>query len=164
MIINPSKLRKHWTEHFSNILNRPSAVNHTAFSQIPLSSLEFELDVLSSMVEIRKAILKANTDRASRKDGILVEIYKAAGFNAHETYHDFLQSIWEVLKMMDDFWVILLVSLYNNKWNKLWKLHEILTRFPSPERSWCESSSTDSSQFPNGNSQGRTVSSNQAGP
>lgn len=81
------------------------------------------------MVEIRKAILKENTDRALRKYGILVEIYKAAGFNALETYHDVLQNIWEVLKMLDDLWVTMIVSLYNSKWNKLWKLHKILTPF-----------------------------------
>ena len=45
----------------------------------------------------------------------LAELYKAAGANAFEAFHDVLQSIWEEEKMPDDFRDALIVSLFKNK-------------------------------------------------
>ena len=59
-----------------------------------------------------------SSGRASGKDGIPAEIYKAAGPNTLGAFHDVLQSIWEEEKMPDDFRDALIVSLYKNKGSK----------------------------------------------
>ena len=53
------------------------------------------------MEEIKKAILHTNSGRTSGKDSIPAEIYKAAGPNALEAFHDVLQSIWEEEEIQD---------------------------------------------------------------
>nr|KAG5705334.1 hypothetical protein BaRGS_011106 [Batillaria attramentaria] len=53
-----------------------------------------------------------------RKDSIPAEIYKVAGPNALEAFHDILLSIWEEEEMLDDFRDALIVSLYKNKGSK----------------------------------------------
>lgn len=74
-------------EHFSKQLNRLLTVDPRALSQIPQQSVQFELDVLLSVAEIRKAILHTNSNRASGKYDISTEIYKAAVTNATEAFH-----------------------------------------------------------------------------
>ena len=72
-----------------------------------------------TMEEIEKAIRQTNSGRASGKDGIPAEIYKTAGPNALQAFHDVLLSIWEEEeKMQDDFRNALIVSLYKNKGSK----------------------------------------------
>ena len=71
-----------------------------------------------TMEEIEKAIGQTNLGRASGEDGIPAEIYKAAGPNGPEAFHDLLLSIWEEEKIPDDFRDALIVSLYKNKGSK----------------------------------------------
>ena len=70
------------------------------------------------MEEIKKAILQTNSGKTSGKDSIPTEIYKAAGPNALEAFHDVLQSIWEEEEIQDDFHDALIFSLYKNKGSK----------------------------------------------
>lgn len=60
---------------------------------------------------MKKAICQVNSGRASGKDGIPAEIYKAAGPNALEAIHDVQLSIWEEDEMADDFRYALIVSI-----------------------------------------------------
>ena len=71
------------------------------------------------MDELSKALKQTNSGRASGKDGILAEIYKAAGPRAMEVFLDIIQSIWDQEKMPDDFRDTLIVALYKNKGSKV---------------------------------------------
>lgn len=51
------------------------------------------LDQSPTIDEVKKAISAMNSNRASGKDSIPAEIFKAAGPNALEAFHDVLQSI-----------------------------------------------------------------------
>ena len=79
-------LRNRWAEHFSTLLNRPSTVDPTALEQVPQQPTLFVLDLPPSMDELTKAIKQTNSGRASGKDGIPVEIYKAAGPKSHGSF------------------------------------------------------------------------------
>lgn len=50
-----------------------------ALGQISQQSLQSELDLSSFVVEVKRAILQTNSDRASAKNAISTDIYKAEG-------------------------------------------------------------------------------------
>lgn len=118
LIKDQEGLSKRWQEHFDNLLNRPSSVNTDALNQIPQQSIQAELADTPTIDEVVRAIHQTNSGRASGKDGIPAEIYKAAGPNALEAFHDVLKNIWEEEKMPDDFRDALIVALYKNKGSK----------------------------------------------
>ena len=74
--------------------------------------------VNSTIKEIKKAIHQTISVRASGKDCILAEIYKAAGPDALGAFHDVLLTVWEEM-MPDDFCNALIISLYKKKGSKL---------------------------------------------
>ena len=77
-----------------------------------------ELDAPPTLDEIKKAISQLNTNRASGKDGIPAEIYKAASPNTLESFHQVLNSIWDKEEMPEDFHDALIVAIYKNKGSK----------------------------------------------
>ena len=103
LIKDQEDLSKYWQEHFSNLINRPSSVDTGALSQIPQQPIQDSLAEPPTMDEIKKAIHQTSSGRASGKDGIPAKIYKAAGPNALEAFHDVLLSVWKEEKMPDDF-------------------------------------------------------------
>ena len=111
LIKDQEGLTKRWHEHFSNLLNRPSSVDADALSQIPQQPTQDWLAKPPTIDEMKKAICQVNSGRASGKDGIPAEIYKAAGPNALEAFHDVQLSIWEEDEMADDFRYALIVSI-----------------------------------------------------
>ena len=118
LIKDQEGLLKRWTEHFSSLLNRPSTVDQDVLNQIPQQPLLEDLDTPPTLDEIRKAINKTNSGRASGKDSIPAEIFKAAGPKALETFHDILLQVWEEEQMPADFKDALIVALYKNKGSK----------------------------------------------
>ena len=107
-----------WAEHFSTLLNRPSTVDPTALEQVPQQPTLNDLDFPSSMDELTKAMKQTNSGRASGKDGIPAEIYKAAGSRAMEVFLDIIQRIWDQEKMPEDLRDALIVAVYKNKGSK----------------------------------------------
>ena len=65
-----------------------------------------------------KAIHLTISGRASRKDGIPDEIYKAAGPDALGAFHHILLTVWEKKMISDDFRDALIVYLYKKKGSK----------------------------------------------
>ena len=103
LIKDQDVLREQWSEHFSNILNRPSSVIATAHDQIPQHPTLDELDHLPSDIEIKKAIHHMNSNGAQGKDGIPAELYKCTGPEAFDVFCDILSNIREEEKMPKDF-------------------------------------------------------------
>ena len=93
LIKDQEGLRKRWAEHFSTLLNKPSTVDPTALEQVPQQPTLNDLDLPPSMDELSKALKQTNSGRASGKDGIPAEIYKAAGPRAMKVFLDIIQSI-----------------------------------------------------------------------
>ena len=118
LIKDQEGLRNRWAEHFSTLLNKPSTVDPTALEQVPQQPTLNDLDLPPSMNELSKALKQTNSGRASGKDGIPAEIYKAAGPRAMEVFLDIILSIWDQEKMQDDIRDALIVALYKNKGSK----------------------------------------------
>ena len=109
-------LSKRWQEHFSTLLNRPSSVD--SLNKIPQQPERVSLAKPPNIEEIKKAIHQTISGRASGKDGIPAETYKAAGPDALGAFHDVQLTVWEEETMSDDFHDALIVSLYKKKGNK----------------------------------------------
>ena len=110
LIKDQAGLRDRWAEYFSNLLNLPSTIDPVALNQIPQQPIMDELDAPPTLDEIKKAISQLNTNRASGKDGIPAEIYKAASPNTLESFHHVLNSIWDEEEMPEDFRDALIVA------------------------------------------------------
>ena len=104
-------LSKRWWEHFNTLLNRPSSVDSDTLNQIPQQPVLVSLAKPPTIGEIKKAIHLTISGRASGKDGIPAEIFKAAGPDALAAFHDVLLTVWEEEMMPDDFRDALIVSL-----------------------------------------------------
>ena len=92
LIKDKEDLSKRWWEHFSTLLNWPSSVDLDTLNQIPQQPVRVLLTKPPTIKEIKKAIHQTISSRASGKDGIPAEIYKAAGPDALEAFHDVLLS------------------------------------------------------------------------
>ena len=112
-------LSKRWWEHFSTLLNQPSSVDLDTLNQIPQQPIRVSLTKSPTIKEIKKAIHQTISGRASGKDCIPAEIYKAAGPDALGAFHDVLLTVWEEKMMPDDFCDALIISLYKKKGSKL---------------------------------------------
>ena len=89
-----------------------------ALNHVLKQSIMDELNAPPTLDEIKKAISLLNTNRASGKDGIPDEIYKAASSNTLESFHHILNSIWDEEEMPEDFHDLLIVATYKNKSTK----------------------------------------------
>ena len=118
LIKDQESLSKRWREHFSTLLNWLLSVDSDTLNQIPQQPVWVSLAKPSTIDEIKKAIHQTVSGRASGKDGIPTEIYKAAGPDALVAFHDVLLTVWEEEMMPDDFRDALIVSLYKKKGSK----------------------------------------------
>ena len=107
LIKDKAAINMRWREHFSQLLNRPSSVDQSALDQVPQQQAIEELDNPPSMDEMKKAIKQMSCGKASGKDGIPAEVYKALSDEA-------LQA-WEEEEMPADLRNATIVALYKNK-------------------------------------------------
>ena len=111
-------LSKCWWEHFGTMLNWPSSVDSDTLNLIPQQLVRVSIAKPPTIEEIKKAIHETISGRASGKDGIPAEIYKAAGPDTLGAFHDVLLTVWEKETMPDDFHNALIISLWKKKGSK----------------------------------------------
>ena len=112
-------LRDRWAKNLLTSLNRPFTVEQAALpEQVSQQPVMERLDQPPTIDEAKKAISTINSTRASGKDSIPAEIFKAEGPKALEAFHDVLQSIWSEEDMAEDFHKPLIVALYKRKGRK----------------------------------------------
>lgn len=115
LIKDKAAIRERWKEPFSQLLNRPSSVDHTVLDHIPQRPVLEELDNTPSMEEAQKAIRQMSSGKAPGRDGIPAEVYKALSNEALQAFHSILVSIWEEEEMPADLRDASIVSLFKNK-------------------------------------------------
>ena len=116
---------------------------------IPQQPVQVSLAKPLTIEEIKKAIHRIIFGRTSGKDDIPAEIYKAAGPDALEAFHDVLLTVWEEGMMPADFRDALIVSLHKKKGCRTAVTTGVFPSSQLQERSLRESSLTNSSQSPN---------------
>lgn len=94
LLKDKSSILDRWREHFTNLLNRPSAVDPVALDLIPQKP-PLDLDLRPSLEEIKKSIRQTSAGNASGMDGIPIELDNTAGPETLDAFHNILSSIWE---------------------------------------------------------------------
>ena len=74
LLTEKSAIFDRWTEHFENVLNRPSTINEAAIALIPQVETNFSLDEPLTEEEVLKAIKLLSGGKAPGTDAILAEI------------------------------------------------------------------------------------------
>ncbi|KAL8577902.1 hypothetical protein ACOMHN_011898 [Nucella lapillus] len=65
-----------WTEHFNNVLNRPSNTSNQAIDRLPQVPISEAPDAPPTLEEIQKSIRLLSTDKAPGSDSIPADIDK----------------------------------------------------------------------------------------
>uniref|UniRef100_H3AKS9 Reverse transcriptase domain-containing protein n=1 Tax=Latimeria chalumnae TaxID=7897 RepID=H3AKS9_LATCH len=118
LIKDKAGITQHWAEHFNSLLSRSSSVDPKALDLVPQQPIKEDLDLPPSLGEVKTAISQMNTGKAPGKDGIMAEIYKAAGPKPIEILYNILSSVWEVEEMPKDFKDAIIIPLFKNKGSK----------------------------------------------
>ena len=77
-----------------------------------------DLDSPPTLDEVKKAIKQTSISKASGIDSRFAEIFRTAGPETLNTFHNILTSIWEKEIMPDDIHDAVIVTLFKNKGNK----------------------------------------------
>ena len=107
-----------WTAHFSELLNRTSAVDPQALDSVPQRPQIAALDVHPTLQEVKKAVSELQTGKSPGPDGIPPEIYKAGGQALCEQLTRLFVLFWEKGEVPQDFRDANIVHLYKNKGDK----------------------------------------------
>ena len=76
LLMKNVRILKRWTAHFSQLFNRPAAVDEQALDDMPQRHLIPSLNETLMSEETVKAMVQIQSEKASRPDGIPPEIYK----------------------------------------------------------------------------------------
>ena len=70
LLTNNEAINKRWSEHFEQLLNRPSSIDPSVIEEIPERPLSTELDDLPTENEVEEAIKELQCGKAAGPDGI----------------------------------------------------------------------------------------------
>ena len=116
-----------WRQHFSSLLNRPPTDDPEALDLIPQKAITDDLDLPSTLDEVKRTMKQTSIGKASGIDGLPAEIFKAAGPGMLNTFHNILTIIWEEKIMPNDFHDAFILTLFKYNDNNLdcWNYHDI---------------------------------------
>ena len=113
-----SSINTRWREHFSTLLNKPSAVGPTVLDQIPQKPVITSLDLPPTIDEVSKTIRQTSSRKSPGMDGIHAEIFKSACPVALKALHSLLTSTWEEEDVPKEFRNATFISLFKNRGSK----------------------------------------------
>lgn len=105
-------IMKRWTEHFSQLLNRPTTVADDALDSIPQYPLQNNMDDPPILPEISRAISQMKNNKACGPDGIPAEVYKFGGPQLTSRLHDLFTRIWETEQVPSDLKDAMIVTIF----------------------------------------------------
>ena len=118
LLSDKAQILERWTAHFSQLLNRPSAIDVQALQDIPQRPLIPALDASPTREETLKAISQLQTGKSPGPDGIPPEIYKAGGEAIVNRLTSLFQAFWEKGELPQDLKDANIIHLYKNKGEK----------------------------------------------
>ena len=137
MVTNREKILERWAEHFSGILNCPSAINDEAIGRLPQVPVNTALDEPPTEAEVIKAIRGLSNGKASGADAIPAELYAAGGPPLTKHLADLFRTMWNQGKLPQQFKDASIVHLYKRKGNRLdCNNHRGIALLSVGERSW----------------------------
>ncbi|BHF73516.1 hypothetical protein SprV_0401659700 [Sparganum proliferum] len=112
-----SQILKCSTEHFRNILNRPSTISGATIDWLPQAEINVDLDLPASLPETVRAVQQFSSAKTSGSDVITAEIYKRGGHRLVNQFMTLFQ-VWHCGKIPQDFKDATIVHLYKCKGNR----------------------------------------------
>ena len=107
-----------WSEHFQNVLNRPSNINEEAIDRLPQVELNTSLSDPPTLEETAEAISLLSNGKAPGPDAIPAEVYKAGGHILVEKLTELFKSMWEQESVPQEFKDASIIHLYKKKGNR----------------------------------------------
>ena len=112
LIKDEAGISHRWTEHFSELLNRPTTVDHTIFSELEQQATHTEMDFPPQYDEIINVIKKLNNNKSAGEDCIPPEAYKYGGHQLADHLHQIILKIWDTGNIPQDFRDALIVTIF----------------------------------------------------
>ena len=109
---------KRWTEHFSNLLNRPSEVSEAAIEEIPQLRIQEQLSDPPNLAETLKAIKQMSNGKTPGADGIPSEVFKHGGHKLARSLVRLFNVIWDSESVPQEFKDANIIHLYKRKGNR----------------------------------------------
>jgi hypothetical protein len=118
LLTDNQAISKRWSEHFEQLLNRPSSVDPSAIEEIPLRTVRLELDSPPTEKEVADAISELQCGKSAGPDGIPPEVFKSGGNSLTHKFTEFLCMCWEDGCLPQDLKDARIVHLYKGKGEK----------------------------------------------
>ena len=115
LLTEKSDIIQRWSDHFNQLLNRPSQIDQLVIQDMPQRPILAFLDDPPTLVETQKAIKQLQAGKAPGPDGIPPEIYKEGGDAVQFKLNELLQQFWEESSVPQDFKDANIIHLYKNK-------------------------------------------------
>ncbi|XP_074627031.1 uncharacterized protein LOC141885034 [Acropora palmata] len=118
LLTDNEAINKRWSEHFEQLLNRPSSIDPSVIEEIPERPLCTDLDDLPTENEVEEAIKELQCGKAAGPDGIPPEVFKTGGQLLVKKLTEFLCMCWEDGCLPQDLKDARIVHLYKGKGDK----------------------------------------------
>lgn len=118
LLTGKNDIMKRWSEHFNQLLNRPSQITQEVIQNMPQSPVITSLDDPPTLAEIRKAIKNLLSGKSPGPDGIPPEVFKEGGDAIAVKLTELMQLLWEEGSVPQDFKDANIIHLYKNNGNK----------------------------------------------
>ena len=118
LLTDNEAINKRWSEHFEQLLNRPSSIDPSVIETIPARPLDLELDDPPTELEVEKAITELQCGKAAGPDGIPPEVFKEGGMALTQKLTEFMCMCWEDGCLPQDLKDARIVHLYKGKGDK----------------------------------------------
>ena len=115
LLTEKSEIIQRWSDHFNQLLNRPSQIDQLVIQDMPQRPILSFLDDPPTLVETQKAIKQLQAGKAPGPDGIPPEIYKEGEDAVQAKLNELLQQFWEESSVPQDFKDANIIHLYKNK-------------------------------------------------
>ena len=115
LLTEKSDITQRWCDHFSQLLNRPSQINHQEIQNMPQRPVLTSLDEVPTLEETQRAIEQLQVGKSPGPDGIPPEIFKEGGKAMVAKLTELLQQSWEAGTVPQDFKDANIIHLYKNK-------------------------------------------------
>ena len=79
LLTDNEAINKRWSEHFEQLLNRPSSIDPSVIKEIPERPLCTDLDDLPTENKVEEAIKELQCGKAAGPDDIPPEVFKSGG-------------------------------------------------------------------------------------
>ncbi|KAL8594800.1 hypothetical protein ACOMHN_047517 [Nucella lapillus] len=118
LLTDNEAINRRWSEHFEQLLNRPSSIDPSIIEQIQSRPLQMELDDPLTKDEVARAIAQLQCGKSAGPDGIPPEVFKAGSQLLIQKFTEFLYMCWEDGCLPQDLKNARIVHLYKGKGDK----------------------------------------------